>query len=250
MRWTSASHHFSSVASATVIASAMQRLASSNCPSCAWLLARYDRYQGAYAVAPVDRIAVIAELVTATASELLPRQGGKPAVQQHPVRLPVQSAFSVRQRDELIGARAALPHGLHGESASGRSGTAQTSTWRHGRSRGHPRARARCRRARPRDSPAPTRQRLARPGLTPGRRGQNASRASDARRDRRARPRDRAARRPSAGRPTSTSEMPMIRCPTMSGTVVLWSCASARNCAASSRATSPLNAMRFPTQKP
>jgi hypothetical protein len=40
MRWTSASHHFSSVASATVIASAMQRLATSNCPSSAWLLAR------------------------------------------------------------------------------------------------------------------------------------------------------------------------------------------------------------------
>src|SRR5271166_96763 len=43
MRWTSASHHVSLVVSTAVIASPMQRQASSNWPSSAWALAKYDK---------------------------------------------------------------------------------------------------------------------------------------------------------------------------------------------------------------
>src|SRR6202043_964063 len=52
-RWTSASHHFSLVVSTAVIASPMQRQASSNCPSSAWPQSgrkgdRIDRINGLY----------------------------------------------------------------------------------------------------------------------------------------------------------------------------------------------------------
>ena len=46
VRWISASHHFSLVVSIAVIASPMQRHASSNCPSSAWALAKYDKNNG------------------------------------------------------------------------------------------------------------------------------------------------------------------------------------------------------------
>jgi hypothetical protein len=50
MRWTSASGHLSLVFSIAVIASPMQRRASSNWPSSAWALAKYDKYNGVHNV--------------------------------------------------------------------------------------------------------------------------------------------------------------------------------------------------------
>src|SRR5208282_6889560 len=49
MRWISASNHVSLVVSIVVIASPMQRQASSNWPSSAWALAKYDLKQGQHA---------------------------------------------------------------------------------------------------------------------------------------------------------------------------------------------------------
>jgi hypothetical protein len=46
MRWNSASHHPTLLASAVVIASRIQRQASSNCPTPAWAIARCDRDVG------------------------------------------------------------------------------------------------------------------------------------------------------------------------------------------------------------
>ena len=48
--------------------------------------------------------------------------------------------------------------------------------------------------------------------------------------------------------PVYSDEVPTRRCPTMSGTVALCFSASARNCAASSRTASPLNAAKFATK--
>ena len=50
----------------------MQRQASSNWPSSAWALAKYDKNNGIHIVAPVDRNAVIPEVIIWTASEALP----------------------------------------------------------------------------------------------------------------------------------------------------------------------------------
>jgi hypothetical protein len=46
----------------------MQRLASSNWPSSAWAAAKYDNHDGGKNVAPVDRNAMIAEVIIWTAS--------------------------------------------------------------------------------------------------------------------------------------------------------------------------------------
>src|SRR5215469_10472969 len=72
MRLTSASHHLSPDVSNVVIASPMQCLASSNCPSCAWALAKDDNCHGSHVVDPVDRYAAIPEFIIWTASEAFP----------------------------------------------------------------------------------------------------------------------------------------------------------------------------------
>jgi hypothetical protein len=50
----------------------MQRQASSNWPTSAWALAKNVKYSGTHTVAPVDRHAVIPEVIMWTASEALP----------------------------------------------------------------------------------------------------------------------------------------------------------------------------------
>src|SRR5271166_5159501 len=96
-RLTSASNHVSLVVSTAVIASPMQRQASSNWPSSAWALAKCDNHNGIHCVDPVDRHAVIAEFITLTALEALPITAIKPTLAQHSERLPVHSAFFVCQ---------------------------------------------------------------------------------------------------------------------------------------------------------
>ena len=72
MRLTSASNHLSLVVSIMLIASSMHRQASSSWPSSAWASAKYDNHDGNRYVAPVDRHAVIPEVIIWTASEALP----------------------------------------------------------------------------------------------------------------------------------------------------------------------------------
>ena len=60
------------VVSTAVIASPMQRQASSNWPSSAWALAKNDKNSGIKDVDPVDRHAVIPEVIIWIASEALP----------------------------------------------------------------------------------------------------------------------------------------------------------------------------------
>src|SRR5208282_670902 len=72
MRWMPASHHVSLVVSTAVIASPMQRQASSNWPSSAYALAKYDKFNDTYTVDPVDRHAAIPEVIMSIASEALP----------------------------------------------------------------------------------------------------------------------------------------------------------------------------------
>src|SRR6185437_9204021 len=71
-RLVSASHHFSLVVSIAAIASSTQRNASSNWPTSAWLLARYDKNDGANTVYPVDRHAAIPAVIMWIASDVLP----------------------------------------------------------------------------------------------------------------------------------------------------------------------------------
>src|SRR6476646_1612721 len=71
-RLASASNHLSLVVSIAVIASPMQRQASSSWPSWAWAAAKCDSHDGKDHVAPVDRHAAIPELIAWTASEALP----------------------------------------------------------------------------------------------------------------------------------------------------------------------------------
>src|SRR5262249_19285186 len=54
MRTTSASYQRSFVVCTEVIASPMQRQASSNCASCAWALDKCDQNIGRYTLDPVD----------------------------------------------------------------------------------------------------------------------------------------------------------------------------------------------------
>ena len=68
MRLTSASHRLSLVVSTVDIASPMQRQASSYLPSSAYALAKHDNHHGIKTVAPVDRHAVIPEVIVWTAS--------------------------------------------------------------------------------------------------------------------------------------------------------------------------------------
>src|SRR5262245_42689092 len=62
MRWISASYHRSFVVSTAVIASVMQRQASSNWSSSAWALDKCDKKIGKYSLDPVDRYMVIPEV--------------------------------------------------------------------------------------------------------------------------------------------------------------------------------------------
>src|SRR5215510_3717073 len=64
MRWISASCHLSLVVSAAVMASSMQRQACSNWPSSAYALAKYDKCSGIHNVDPVDRNALIPEVIS------------------------------------------------------------------------------------------------------------------------------------------------------------------------------------------
>src|SRR3974377_222805 len=72
VRWMSASHHFSLVVSTAVIASPMQRQASSNWPSSAWASDKCDKKNGKYTLDPVDRYVVIPEVIIWIASKALP----------------------------------------------------------------------------------------------------------------------------------------------------------------------------------
>ena len=71
-RRTSGSNHLSFVVSTAVIASSMQRRASSNSPRSAWALANCDKRNGSHMVDPVDRHAAIPEVSIWTAAEGLP----------------------------------------------------------------------------------------------------------------------------------------------------------------------------------
>src|SRR6516225_4558040 len=71
-RWISASYHRSFVVSTAVIASVMQRQASSNWSSSAWALDKCDKKIGKYTLDPVDRYMVIPEVIIWIASEALP----------------------------------------------------------------------------------------------------------------------------------------------------------------------------------
>src|SRR5262245_16566651 len=68
----SASYHRSLVVSTAVIASPMQRQASSNWPSSAWALDKCAKKNGKYTLELVDRYVVIPELIIWIASEALP----------------------------------------------------------------------------------------------------------------------------------------------------------------------------------
>src|SRR5262249_36352598 len=72
MRLISASYHRSLVVSTAVIASPMQRQASSNWPSSAWALDKCAKKNGKYTLELVDRYVVIPELIIWIASEALP----------------------------------------------------------------------------------------------------------------------------------------------------------------------------------
>src|SRR5262249_33278040 len=72
MRLISASHHRSLVVSTSVIASPMQRQASSNWPSSAWALDKCAKRNGKYTLEPVNRYVVIPEVIIWIASEALP----------------------------------------------------------------------------------------------------------------------------------------------------------------------------------
>src|SRR5690242_1988810 len=77
MRLILASHHLSLAVSTAVIASPMQRLASSNWPISALALARNDNHNGIHIVVPVDRIALRPQVIVRTASEALPVRASK-----------------------------------------------------------------------------------------------------------------------------------------------------------------------------
>jgi hypothetical protein len=69
------------VVSIIAIASLLLRHASSNCPSSAKVLAKYDKYIGVHNVDPVDRHAVIPEVIVWTAFEASPvKVNSKPCV--------------------------------------------------------------------------------------------------------------------------------------------------------------------------
>src|SRR5215468_8639514 len=72
MRWISASYQRSFVVSTAVIASVMQRQASSNWPSSAYAVDKCDQKIGKYTLDPVDRYMVIPEVIIWIASEALP----------------------------------------------------------------------------------------------------------------------------------------------------------------------------------
>jgi hypothetical protein len=90
-RWTSASNHVALVVSAAVTPSPMLRQASSNWPSSAYALAKYDECNGIHNVVPVDRNAAMPEVILWTASEAL-RVNAK----RQPC-IGVQSAFQVKE---------------------------------------------------------------------------------------------------------------------------------------------------------
>src|SRR6185503_10417266 len=71
-RLTSLSHHLSLAVSTAVIASPMQRHASSDWPSAKWALARYVNNSGIHIVDPVDRNAASPVVIAGIASEALP----------------------------------------------------------------------------------------------------------------------------------------------------------------------------------
>src|SRR5262245_46020586 len=72
VRSISAPYHRSFVVSTAVIASLMQRQASSNWSSSAWALDKCDKKIGKYTLDPVDRYMVIPEVIIWIASEALP----------------------------------------------------------------------------------------------------------------------------------------------------------------------------------
>ena len=71
--------------------------------------AKYDKYNGIHTVAPVDRHAVIPEVIMWTASEALPVRANSATLVHHSARLPEQGAFFVRQSDKLIELARLLP---------------------------------------------------------------------------------------------------------------------------------------------
>ena len=82
----------------------MRRHASSNWPSAAQAIAKYDQCDGSDTLAPVDRTAVIPEVSMCTASEALP-VSARCHLHHHSQRLPEQGALFVGQSRKFIGFR-------------------------------------------------------------------------------------------------------------------------------------------------
>jgi hypothetical protein len=78
----------------------MQRLASSNWPSSAWAAAKYDNHDGGKNVAPVDRNAMIAEVIIWTAS--LPVRAKSQPCKNVPSAFQNKAPFFFRQRYDFI----------------------------------------------------------------------------------------------------------------------------------------------------
>ena len=112
---------------------------------------------GTCTVAPVDRNAVMPEVIVWTASAALPVKATSAALRSIiPNAFQIQGAFFFRQQRQVHRLAPLPPHSFRRGYGSAARGEAQTSTWRLGRSRAHPRARGPCLRARPRDSRAST----------------------------------------------------------------------------------------------
>jgi hypothetical protein len=81
-------NHVALVVSTAVTPSPMLRQASSNWPSSAYALAKYDECNGNHNVVPVDRNAAMPEAILWTASEALPVSAKKTTLHRCAKRLP------------------------------------------------------------------------------------------------------------------------------------------------------------------
>ena len=93
-RLMSASHHLSLVVSTVIIASSVERQASSNWPTSAWALAKLDKCNGIHTVVPVDRYAVIPEATVWIASEGLPVKAKRQPWNDNPIAFQNKAPFS------------------------------------------------------------------------------------------------------------------------------------------------------------
>ena len=89
-------------------------------------------------VAPVDRYAVIPEVIISNCVRGFAGQGQNATLVHHSERLPEHGAFFVRQSDKFIGLRVCCRVISAEDMGERRMATAHTSTWRLDRSRAHP----------------------------------------------------------------------------------------------------------------